>query len=89
MAFGAGCRRGVAAAATSLIAFGALILDWAHRLWRPLGHIAWLSPFYYFEPYELVAGGPLRPQNLLVLWAITMTGYAVAYFIMRQRDISR
>ncbi len=89
MAFGAACRRGVAATATSLIAFAALILDWAHRLWPPLDVVAWLSPFNYFQPYELVAGEPLRPENLLVLWAIAMTGYIIAYFLISQRDISR
>jgi ABC-type transport system involved in multi-copper enzyme maturation permease subunit len=89
MAFGAACRRGLAATITSLLAFAALILDWAHRLWPALDRIAWLSPFSYFQPYELVAGDPLRPENLLVLWAIAMTGYIVAYSVMSQRDISR
>jgi len=89
MAFGAAYRRGVASAATSLLAFAALLLDWAHRLWPPLDSIAWLSPFYYFQPYELVAGDPLRLENLLVLWAIATTGYTLAYLIISLRDISR
>ena len=89
MAFGAACRRGVASTATSLLVFLALILDWAHRLWPPLDRIAWLSPFYYFDPYGLVAGDPLRPENLLVLFAIAMTGYILAYLMISQRDISR
>jgi ABC-2 type transport system permease protein len=88
LALGAVCRRGVAGATTSLLAFGALILDWAHRLWPPLDWIAWLSPFYYFNPYELV-DGPLRPENLLILWAIAMTGFTLAYLAISQRDISR
>ena len=50
MAFGAACRRGVASATTALLAFAALLLDWAHRLWPPLDWVAWLSPFYYFNP---------------------------------------
>ena len=89
LALGVAFRRSVAGAATSLLAFAALLLDWAHRLWPPLDCIAWLSPFYYFQPYELVAGGPLRPENLLVLWAIAMTGYIVGYLIVSLRDISR
>ena len=89
MAFGAACRRGVAATATSLIAFAAMILDWAHRLWPALGFIARLSPFYYFQPYGLVAGDRLRAADLLVLLAISLTGYAVAYGIISRRDISR
>jgi len=89
LALGAAYRRGVASAATSLLAFAALLLDWAHRLWPPLDSIAWLSPFNYFQPYELVAGDPLRLENLLVLGAIATTGYTLAYLIISQRDISR
>jgi hypothetical protein len=89
MAFGAAFRRGVASGATSLLAFAALLLDWAHRLWPSLDRVAWVSPFYYFQPYELVAGDPLRPENLLVLWAMAMSGYVVAYLVISLRDISR
>jgi ABC-2 type transport system permease protein len=89
MALGTACRRGVARATTSLLAFGALLLDWAHRLWPALDCVAWLSPFYYFDPYELVAGSSLPMENLLVLGAMAMTGFTVAYLIMAQRDISR
>jgi ABC-2 type transport system permease protein len=89
MAFGAACRRGVAGAATSLLAFAALLLDYAQKLWPPLERIGWLSPFRYFTPFELVMGNPLPVENLLVLWAIAMTGFTVAYFIISQRDISR
>ena len=89
LAFGAACRRGTASTITSLLAFAGLLLDWAHRLWPALDRVAWLSPFSYFQPYELVAGDPLRPENLLVLWAIAMTGYIVAYLVISQRDISR
>jgi ABC-2 type transport system permease protein len=89
MALGAACRRGVAGATTSLIAFAALLLDWAHRLWPALDRIAWLSPFYYFSPYELVAGKSLPLEDLVILWAIAMSGFTVAYLIILQRDISR
>jgi hypothetical protein len=89
LALGAAYRRGVASAVTSLLAFAALLMDWAHRVWPPLDWIAWVSPFFYFSPYELLADGPLRLENLLVLGAIATTGYAVAYLIISQRDISR
>jgi ABC-2 type transport system permease protein len=89
MAFGAAFRRGLAGGVTSLLAFAALLIDYAQKLWPPLERIGWLSPFLYFSPYELVAGNPLPVENLLVLWAIAMTGFALAYFIIAQRDISR
>jgi ABC-2 type transport system permease protein len=89
LAFAAACRRGVAAAATSLLAFVAMLLDWANHLWPALHLIAWLSPFSYFQPYGLVAGEPLHLANMLVLLAVTLTGYLVAYLIISRRDISR
>ena len=89
MALGAACRRGVASATTGLLAFAALLLDWAQRLWPALRWVAWLSPFAYFNPYDLVAGKPLPMGDLLVLWAIAMTGFTVAFCIISQRDISR
>jgi len=89
MALGAGCRRGLAGAASGLLAFAMLILDYAQKLWPPLECIGWLSPFRYFNPYELVAGNPLPVEDLLVLWAIAMTGFSLAYFIISERDICR
>jgi beta-exotoxin I transport system permease protein len=89
MAFGAAYRRGVAASVTSLLAFAALLLDFAQRLWTPIQPIAWLSPFRYFNAFELVMGSPLPVEDILVLWAIAMTGFTLAYFIISQRDISR
>jgi ABC-2 type transport system permease protein len=89
MALATAYRRAAASAITALVAFAALILDWAHRAWPPLDWIDYLSPFRYFSPYELVAGRSLQVENLLVLWAITATGYTLAYLILSQRDISR
>jgi ABC-type transport system involved in multi-copper enzyme maturation permease subunit len=89
MAFGAGCRRGSAAAITSLLAFGTLLLDYAQKLWPPLERIGWISPFKYNTPFEHVMGSPFPFENLVVLWAVAMTGFTLAYFILSQRDIHR
>jgi ABC-2 type transport system permease protein len=89
IAFGAACRPGVARPAASLIAFSALLLDYAQKLWPALECVGWLSPFRYFTPFELVMGDPLPVENLLVLWAIAMTGFTLAYFIISRRDIFR
>lgn len=89
MAFGAAARRGAAGTAVSLVAFTALILDYAQKLWPPLERIGWLSPFRYFTPFELVMGDPLPVENILVLSAIALTGFILAYFIISQRDICR
>ena len=88
MALGAAYRRSVAGATTGLLALAAFILDYTGRLWRPAEQLAWLSPFRYFIPFDLVMGSPLPAENILVLWAIAMTGFTMAYFLFTQRDIS-
>jgi ABC-2 type transport system permease protein len=88
MAFGAAYRRSAAGATTGLLALAALILDYAGRLWAPADRFAWLSPFRYFIPFDLVMGNPLPVENVLVLWAIAMSGFIIAYVVFTQRDIS-
>ena len=88
-AFGAACRRSVAGAATGLLALATFLLDYVGRLWPPAERFAWLSPFRYFVPFDLVMGSPLPVENLVVLWAVAMTGFVVAYLVFSQRDISR
>jgi len=66
-----------------------LILDYAQKLWPPLERVGWLSPFQYYAPFDLVMGNPLPVGSLLILWAIAMTGFTVAYLTISQRDISR
>ena len=88
MAFAAACRRSVASAVTGLLALAALLLDLTGRLWPPADPIAWLSPFRYFIPFDIVMGSALPVANMLVLWAIAMTGFTLAYFLFSQRDIS-
>jgi ABC-2 type transport system permease protein len=88
LAFAAGCRRSVASAVVGLLALIALLLDLTGRLWPPADRVAWLSPFRYFIPFDLVMERALPVQNMLVLWAIAMTGFVTAYFLFSRRDIS-
>ena len=69
-------------------ALPALLLDIAGRLWAPADGIAWLSPFRYFIPFDIVMGSELPVENTIVLCAIAMTGFVLAYFLFTQRDIS-
>jgi ABC-2 type transport system permease protein len=89
MALGSACRRSAASATTALLALATLLLDYTGRLWPPAERLAWLSPFRYFIPFDLVMGDPLPVENMLVLWAIAMTGFVLAYLLFWQRDISR
>ncbi len=82
-------RRGVAGALAGLLALAMFLLDYVGRLWRPAEAVAWLSPFRYFSPFELVMGNPLPAKNLVVLGAIAATGFVTAYVLFARRDISR
>jgi hypothetical protein len=88
LALGAACRRTVASAVTGLLALASLLLDLTGRLWPPAERFAWLSPFRYFIPFDLVMGTALPIENVIVLWAIAMTGFVLAYYFFSQRDIS-
>jgi ABC-2 type transport system permease protein len=88
LALAAACRRTVASAVTGLLAFGSLLLDLTGRLWPPADRIAWLSPFRYFVPFDVVMGTALPVENIVLLWAVAMTGFVLAYYFFSQRDIS-
>ena len=88
LALGSICRRTVASAVTGLMALVSLLLDLAGRLWPPADKVAWLSPFRYFIPFDLVMGTELPVENAIVLWAIAMTGFTLAYFLFSQRDVA-
>jgi len=88
MALGAVYRRSVASATTGLLALATLLLDITGSMWLPAKRFGWLSPFHYFIPFNLVMGDDLPLTNMLVLWAITMAGFVIAYFLFSQRDIS-
>jgi len=89
MAFGAACRRSLASATTSLLALAALLVDYFQQFWVPLQCLDLLSPFRYFDPFHLVMGNPLAVEDMVVLWAMAMTGFTLAYLFISLRDISR
>jgi len=81
-------RRAVAAAISGILALGAFLLDYIARAWQPAESVGWISPFRYFSPFQLLDGNPIPTQNIAVLSAIAVTGYAAAYLIFSRRDIS-
>ena len=89
MAIGAASsRRSVAGGAAGLLALAAFLLDYVARLWQPAEKIAWLSPFRYYNPFDLITGNTLPYKNLLVLGATALAGFATAYVLFARRDIS-
>jgi ABC-2 type transport system permease protein len=90
MAIGAASsRRSVAGGAAGLLALAAFLLDYVARLWPPAEKIAWLSPFRYYNPFDLITGNPLPVKNLVVLGGMAFAGFAAAYVLFARRDISR
>jgi ABC-2 type transport system permease protein len=85
---GASSRRSIAGGATGLLALGTFLLDYVARLWQPAEKIAWLSPFRYYNPFELIMGNPLPINNQVVLGTIAAAGFAAAYILFARRDIS-
>lgn len=81
-------RRSVAGGAAGLLALAAYLLDYVGRLWQPAEKVAWLSPFRYYNPFELILGSPLPPKNLMVLGAVAVAGFIAAYVLYARRDIS-
>ncbi len=89
MAIGAASRRrSVAGGSTGLLALATFLLDYVGRLWQPAQSVAWLSPFRYYNPFELIMGNPLPFKNLAVLGTIAFAGIAAAYVLFARRDIS-
>ena len=81
-------RRSVAGTIAGLLALTMYLLDYVGRLWQPAGKVAWLSPFRYYAPFDLVMGRPLSAMNLVVLGAIAAAGFAASYVAFARRDIS-
>src|SRR5437763_796838 len=52
-------RRGAAGAIGGLLALTAFLTDYVSRSWKPLQWVAWLSPFRYYAPFDLVMGEPV------------------------------
>src|SRR5215216_3496098 len=74
-------RRTVAVALTGLLALATFLLDYIARAWSPAEAVAWLSPFRYYSPLDLVMGFDVPAHNLWVLLGIALSGFVLAYFL--------
>ena len=82
-------RRSLAGGSAGLLAFATFLLDYVGRLWQPAESIAWISPFRYYNPFDLITGGTVPLKDLVVLGTIAAAGFATAYFLFAHRDIAR
>ncbi|MCI0338732.1 MAG: ABC transporter permease [Acidobacteria bacterium] len=81
-------RRSVAGALTGLLALSMFLLDYVAGAWQPAESVAWLSPFRYYNPLELLMDNTLQTSKLLVLAAVAVAGFGLAYIFFSRRDIS-
>ncbi|HLG17440.1 MAG TPA: hypothetical protein VJH03_23555 [Blastocatellia bacterium] len=81
-------RRSVAGGIAGLLALAMFLLDYVARAWEPAERVAWLSPFRYYSPFDLLMGKALPARNLVVLAAIAVAGFMLAYAFFSRRDIS-
>lgn len=89
MGIGAGARRRSAAGGLAgLLALAMFLLDYVARAWEPAERVAWLSPFRYYSPFEMLMGDPLSAKNLMILGSIAVCGFTLAYVLFSRRDIS-
>jgi ABC-2 type transport system permease protein len=90
MAIGCACRRrGSAGAIAGLLALAAYLTDYIARAWKPADSVAWLSPFRYYTPFELVMGSALSEKSFYILAGIAVAAFALAYLLYSRRDLSR
>jgi ABC-2 type transport system permease protein len=80
-------RRGVAGAVAGLLALCTFLLDYVARAWAPAEKVAWLSPFRYYSPLDLVTGVAIPARNLWVLGAVGTAGVLFAFAFFSRRDI--
>jgi ABC-2 type transport system permease protein len=82
-------RRSVAGALAGLIALATFLLDYVARAWPPAESVAWLSPFRYYSPFDLLMGRALAPSSVAVLAGVAVAGFGLAYLLFSRRDISK
>ena len=80
-------RRGVAGGFVGLLALSTFLLDYVARAWQPAESVAWLSPFRYYSPLDLVTGVAIPGKNLWVLGGVAVAGAALAFVLFSRRDI--
>jgi ABC-2 type transport system permease protein len=80
-------RRGAAGAIAGMLALSTFLLDYIGRAWEPAETVAWISPFRYYSPLDLVRGAYIPGHHVFVLLGIALTGIVVAYIAFSRRDI--
>jgi len=80
-------RRSTVAGTCGLLAFAMSVLDYVARFWNAVAPAARISPFHYFDPFEIMGGQPLSTTNVVTLLGIFVAGAAIANLAYARRDL--
>ncbi|HEY3052776.1 MAG TPA: hypothetical protein VGK04_05235 [Thermoanaerobaculia bacterium] len=80
-------RGGGASAIGGLLAFVMIVIDYVGRFWETARPISRISPFHYFNPFQIIGGQPLRVMDMLVLIAVFLAGWVIAIVSYARRDL--
>ncbi len=80
-------RRGRAASVIGLAGIVMLLVDYLARAWKPLGQVAWVSPFHFYSPLNLVLGTRFPTSDVMTLLGIGGAGCALAFIFYSRRDL--
>ncbi len=80
-------RRDRVASIVGLAGVAALLLDYLARAWKPLEAVAWMSPFHFYSPLNLVIGSRFPAADVVALLAVGAAGWTVAFVLYAHRDL--
>ncbi len=80
-------RRGTAGGVAGGLAFTTFLVDYIARVWAPGRRVSWLTPFHYYDPMSMLAGGALPPADVATLAGVGAVAIVVAYVAFGRRDL--
>ncbi len=80
-------RRSTATAVCGIGAFCMFVLDYVGRFWSEVRVLSRISPFHYFNPFEMIGGLSLSLLDVGVLSGIILAGWITACVAYARRDL--
>ncbi len=80
-------RRGQAVGLVAAAALVTVLIDYLARAWTTIRQVAWVSPFHFYSPLEIVTGAPLSTASVATLLAIGAVGATTAFVVFGRKDL--
>jgi ABC-2 type transport system permease protein len=80
-------RRGRAVAVIFAVVLASFLLNFLAQFWDPAKHLVFLSVLDYYQPAAILRDGAIAPADLIMLFAIGLTGWAAGLEITARRSI--